>query len=219
MSDPHPVGQLLREAAFGSPPRADGSWSRQLPWTPGLFGIITFTGHAVLCVSEQWSDADLARLDPDGFGGAADPRVVVALAGRDGWIDSLDLVLAAPGLGGTPRLLQPRPDLADEPRARRAASLRTDVRVHGAAAGDDALVVIGRGIGGLPELSVEIAPQARGEGLARKLIADARHLVAPDDVLLVSVAPGNVASLRATIAAGFRPVAGVQLFRPEVDGG
>lgn len=214
MTEPHPLGQLLQDAARGCPPPADGQWRRESPWMAGLSGIVTFTGHAVLCVPDDIPDARLSALRPDGFGGAADPRLVVSLAGVNGWIDSLDLVLAASGIAGRPSLVVSRPDLAGESRAQRAAGLRSDVRVFGLVGRDDVVLTIGRGIGLLPELSFEITPDARGEGLGRRVIADARALCGPDDIVLASIAPGNVASLRAALAAGFRPIAGVQLFRP-----
>ncbi|MBB2894093.1 N-acetyltransferase [Flexivirga oryzae] len=215
----HPVGRLLERAAAGEPPPADGTWSRERPWSATVYGVLTFTGHAVLCVPDSVTDADLAGLHPDGFGGAADPRLIVALAGQRGWIDSLDLVLSAPGLVGRPQWLVPRPDLADQPRALRAAGLRTATRVFGLADRDDAILTIGNGIGGLRELSFELDPTSRDSGLGRRLIADARHLIVPDEIVLASVAPGNIASMRATLAAGFRPLAGVQLFRPDVASG
>lgn len=214
MSELPAIGRILQRAAVGEPPPPDGGWSRESAWTSNVFGVVTFTGHAVFCVPDSVTDAELNALQPDGFGGAADPRVILSLAGTDGWIDSLDVVLAAPGAGGQPRLLVPRPDLAGRPRAQRAAALRTGLRVYGAADHDDAVLTIGAGVGGLPELSFELAPSVRGAGFGRQLIADAQALVQPGETLLVSVAPGNVASLRATLAAGFRPIAGVQLFRP-----
>ncbi|NNG40921.1 N-acetyltransferase [Flexivirga sp. ID2601S] len=207
---------MIRAAAHGRHPPVDGGWERQPPWRADVFGIVTFTGHAVLCVPQAWSDEALQALAPDGFGGAADPRVIVALAGADGFIDSLDTIFAAPGMLGTPAApaLDARPDLAGHPRARRAAGLRDDVRTYGLPGRDDAVVTLGRGIGGLPELSFELAESARGRGLGGELLCSARTLVGPDDVLIASVSPGNVASTRAVLAAGFAPVAGVQLFRP-----
>lgn len=217
MTGIHPVGRLLQQAARGDTPAPDGGWVRESPWRPGVFGIVTFTGHAVICVPADVPDSTLSALHPDGFGGAADPRVIVSLAGAGGWIDSLDVVLAAPGSAGAPRLLVPRPDLTDLPRVRRAVGLRSEVTVFGLPDRDDAVVTVGEGIGRLPELSFEIDACARGAGLGRRLIADARALCSPEETVLAAVAPGNVASLRATLAAGFRPIAGVQLFRRGAD--
>jgi hypothetical protein len=99
----HPLAALITEAAAGRYPAADGGWRRVPPWRPGLEGIVAFTGHAVLAVAPDISDARLIELGADGFGGAHDPRLVAALAGPDGWIDSLDVLLAGRGTGEVAR--------------------------------------------------------------------------------------------------------------------
>jgi hypothetical protein len=104
----HPLAVLITEAAAGRYPAADGGWRRVPPWRPGLEGIVAFTGHAVLAVAPDISDARIAELGADGFGGAHDPRLVAALAGPDGWIDSLDVLLAGCGTGEAARA-DPRP--------------------------------------------------------------------------------------------------------------
>jgi L-amino acid N-acyltransferase YncA len=45
----------------------------------------------------------------------------------------------------------------------------------------------------------------RNSGLGRRLAVAARHLV-PDRPVWAQIAPGNAASVRAFLAAGFRPV-------------
>lgn len=188
--------------------------------------MLAFTGHAVLAVDESVPDERLDDLGADGYGGASDPRLITALAGPGGWIDSLDAVLVScgpisrgpigRGLGGD-SMLVPRPDLAGHPRVRHAEAVRADVRVFGPAPGEEgagAVVILARGLGGLPELSIELLPQRRGGGLGRRLIAAAGLLVPAGEPLVASVAPGNAASLRAFLATGFTPVASVVLWRP-----
>ena len=104
----HPLAVLITEAAGGRYPAPDGSWRRVLPWRPGLEGIVAFTGHAVLVVAPDVSDARIIELGANGLGGAHDPRLVAALAGPDGWIDSLDVLLAGRGTGEADRA-DPRP--------------------------------------------------------------------------------------------------------------
>ncbi len=106
----------------------------------------------------------------------------------------------------------PRPDLADHPRARHAVDVRDDVRVLGLPTGG-AVVLVSRGLGGLPEVSLEVDPAERGAGLGTRLFRAALATVDEGEVVVASVAPGNAASLRAALAAGFVPVGSVQLYR------
>lgn len=212
-SGDHPVGRALRAAAAGQFPPVDGRWEEVPPWRPGVEAVIAFTGHALLAIARDHG-VDLAGLGVDGFGGAHHPRVAVALAGADGWIDSLDAVLVTPGTGGanaTAALVE-RPDLADHHRVVFAAAVRDAVQVLGRPTGSG-LVTLGRGLGGLAELGVEVGDDgAPGTGAA--LIAAALTHVPSGDVAVAAVAPGNARALRAFVTAGFRPVASVQLIRP-----
>lgn len=213
----HPVGRLLLDAARGAVPPPDGSWVRVPAWRPGLFAVVAFTGHAAISAPSCWSDEQIAGLEPDGFGASADPRVVVALAGRGAFIDALDVVLTARGIGGGSDLLRPVEGSADHPRIQRALELRDNVEVFAVEGRRANVVTLARGIGGLPEVSLELAPDARGRGLGTAAFRAALTLVPPGDVVLAAVSPGNVASLRAALRAGFTPVAGVQLYRPAGD--
>ncbi len=214
----HPLAELLTAAADGRPPRPDGGWRRVAPWRPGVEAVLAFTGHAVLAVGDDVSDLELDRLGVDGVGGAHHPRVLLALAGRDGWVDSLDLVLARrpdPASGGAIAALVDRPDLAEHPRVRWAGAVRDDVRVLGYP--DPAarsVATLSRGIGGLAELSVELEQAVRGHGRGSAFVRAALAAAPPDQLVLAAVAPGHVASLRAFLRAGFEPVASVQLLRP-----
>jgi hypothetical protein len=211
----HPVGRLLREAADGRFPPVDGGWHRVPQWRLGLSAVLAFTGHAVFAVDDRVSADTLAALGADGFGGATDPRLVTTVAGPNGWIDSLDLVLIASGTAGRTQLV-PRPDLSSHARARFASDIRDEVEVWAAAPGtgkDGAVVTLSRGMGGLAEISIELPAELQGRGVGRALIADARRAVPAGAALVAAVAPGNAASVRAFLAAGFRPVGSVQLFR------
>ncbi|GAB4070544.1 hypothetical protein GCM10028777_36030 [Angustibacter speluncae] len=209
----HPLAQVLRDAAAGHHLPADGGWTRVPPWRDGVEAVLAFTGHAVLAVADDVDDAVLDGLAPDGFGGAHHPRVLLALAGEDGWVDSLDVVLHARGTGGGADLV-PRPDLVDHPRARHAREVRDDVRVLGRPEGGSSLVTLARGLGGLTEVSVELDPGERGSGRGTSLFVAARAAALAGEDVLASVAPGNTASLRAALRAGFVPLGSVQLLRP-----
>lgn len=207
----HPVGRALVDAAQGRFPVPDGSVDIVRPWNRGVEGVVSFTGRAYV-VTERSADEVYPR-GPDGYGGAVDPRFISWLAGPDGWCDCLDAVLVAFGTGvGGP---EPRPDLAEHPRARHAGLIRTDVTAYG---DDRGLITIGVGVGGLPEIGVEVAESVRGRGLGRSLIADAQGLVEAGEPVVAAVAPGNALALRAFLAAGFTPVGSVQLVRPDATG-
>lgn len=212
----HPLAELIAAATAGRYPAADGSWRRVPPWRPGVEAIFAFTGHAVLAVAPDIPDELLVSLGADGFGGAHDPRLIAALAGPDGWIDSLDILLAGRGSGhpGVPAQLVDRPDLATHSRAAFAARFRDQPRLMGY---DDrrrsALAVISRGIAGLTELSFELEPGRRGQGGGTGLVRDALSAIPSGQLVLAAVAPGNAASVRALLAAGFIPLGSLQLFR------
>ena len=61
-------------------------------------------------------------------------------------------------------------------------------------------------------MAFEVDPARRNHGLGRRLVAAARHLVPPGEVLFAQVAAGNAASLRVVEAAGFRPIGAEVLF-------
>lgn len=56
------------------------------------------------------------------------------------------------------------------------------------------------------------APPPRRGGAGRALVRDALASVPAGEVVAAAVAPGNAASLRLLLAAGFAPVGSVQLF-------
>jgi len=73
------------------------------------------------------------------------------------------------------------------------------------------VLIIGRGVAGRMEMAYEVAPAARGHGLGRRLAGAASTLVR-DEPVFAQVSPGNVASVRACLAAGYQPVASEVLF-------
>jgi GNAT superfamily N-acetyltransferase len=210
-----PLADLITAAAAGQFPVADGGWRRVPPWRQGLEAVIAFTGHAVLAVAPDIPDRLLVSLGVDGFGGAHHPRLVMALAGPGGWIDSLDLLLAGRGgvHAGVPSRLVDRPDLATHPRAAFAAGLRDQPRLLGYPDRHRRdLAIVSRGIAGLTELSFELEPGHRGQGRGAELIRDALSAIPSGDLVMAAVAPGNAASLRALLSAGFAPLGSLQLF-------
>lgn len=208
---PERLRELLEAAARGSPPPADGA-VEVLPAPAGpAMAVVAFTAHFAIATDapEDWVRA---RLPAGDLLAPTSPRFVAALAERlDARTDGLDVVLAAPGLGGPSALRACARDA--HPRVRRALAHREDVRVHEDAAGR-AVVILGRGLAGRTEVAVEVDPDHRGRGAGRAALVQARRLVAPGAALFAQTAPGNAASLRALLAAGFAPIGGeVLLFR------
>jgi RimJ/RimL family protein N-acetyltransferase len=89
------------------------------------------------------------------------------------------------------------------PRVTRALRHRDHVRVWET---PGAVVAIGFGVAGRCEVALEVEPGYRGKGLGRELASAARHLVPDGTPLWAQIAPGNAASVRAFLAAGFQPV-------------
>lgn len=204
----HPLAAVLDAAAAGSYPPADGAVEVLPPDPWGWSAIVALSGHAYVL-----ADVDAASLEAvgaDGYGGASHPEVLRFVAGPGGEIGSLDVVLVGHGEIGP--VLARRDDLDDHPRVRRAHDHRQDVEVHGDDAG---LVIVGRGLVGRRELSVELldphAPGGAGHG--RRLIRAGLATLAPGEPCWAQVAPGNARSLRAFLACGFVPVCSEVLIR------
>jgi GNAT superfamily N-acetyltransferase len=79
------------------------------------------------------------------------------------------------------------------------------------------MVLLGRGVAGRLELSVEVEPGARDHGVARALVGAALALAAPDEPVFAQVAAANAASLRALQPVGFQAIGAEVLFGPARD--
>ena len=216
MCPEHPLARLITAAAAGQFPDPDGGWQRVPPWRPGLEAIISFTGHAVFAVRPDIPDERLRSLGADGFGGAHDPRLISALAGPDGWIDCLDMLLAGRGTGrpGTPPRLVAGLTWLIIRGPGSPARIRDQARVLGYPdQARSALATLSRGLAGLTELSFELEPARRGQRAGPDLVSAALTAVPAGQLTVAAAAPGNAASVRALLAAGFVPLGSVQLFR------
>lgn len=200
----HPLAQLHDDAARGRFPPADGT-VEVLPSTGGRADAwVLFTAHFVLAADVPRDDV-VARVGRD-FSTTSSPAFLTWLGERTGRRPGVqDLLLGAIGDGsGAPDWLVPTGD-REHPRVQRAARHRDDISVHRTHDGDG-VVVVGRGLCGRWEIAYEVRPGARDRGLGRRLVAAARGLVPAGTPVWAQVTPGNAASLRATLAAGFVPV-------------
>ena len=166
--------------------------------------------HVVAADVDPGWVADAVAHDP--IAAPLGARFLAALADRVGTEPgTLDAVLVAPAPVESRLALAPAG--LDHPRVRRALLHRTDVRIWSTADGAG-LVTVGRGVSGRWEISLEVEPPARGCGLGTELAAAAPALVPEHAPLWAQVAPANTASLRAFLAAGYRPVGAEVLFGP-----
>jgi hypothetical protein len=204
--------RILHDAVDGRPPPADGGV--QVVGQPAgpVAGILAFTAHHVVAadVDPSWVRE---RVPPGDLSAPVGPAFVGELSAALGVeAGSLDVVFAGRGTGLGPGELLAAPPDPEHPRVSRSARYRTDVEMFRTTDGDGVLIV-GRGLAGRWEAAYEVDEDARGRGLGRTLAAAALDLVPAGEPLFVSVAPGNVASLRAVLATGrYRPIAGEVLF-------
>lgn len=209
----HPLRTMLEDAAAGRFPPVDGGLQVFAPGVDGHFAIVEFTGHSV--VLGDLTAAELADRGADGVGGASHPSIKLALAGSAGWIGSQDAVLVATARrdGSALELTEAGVRFDDHPRVVRSRAHRSEVEVF---VGGGGLVTLGDGLVGRRELSVELFESTRPNARAGRALIDAGlALVPPGELVWAQVAPGNAASLRAFLAAGFVPIGAETLIRPD----
>jgi GNAT superfamily N-acetyltransferase len=170
--------------------------------SPDTAAVLSFPGRIVIAadldpawVHDQLPDGDLsAPLNPP-FLRACEQKL-----GRR--VNNLDGLFLAPRLDRLELPVREVSDL-DHPRVHRARRYRPEVRVWTA---DGGVLVVGRGLAGRWEAAIEVDPDHRGRGLGRALARAARCLVPEDRPVWAQIAPGNAASVRAFLAAGYLPV-------------
>jgi GNAT superfamily N-acetyltransferase len=195
---------ILDAAAHGVFPPADGRTTVVPQPSPRDAGVMSFTAHSVVFTDEDpaWVYDSLRGLDCDPLAATLSPRFLTALMERTGRsAETIDAVLVGSPLPGAPPLGLTEIEDAAHPRIRYAGRRRDEVRAWTARGG---VLVVGRGVAGRLEVSVEVDEDARHRGLGRLLVAAARHLVT--EPLWAQVAPGNARSVRAFQAAGYRAV-------------
>ncbi|GAB2639624.1 GNAT family N-acetyltransferase [Kribbella swartbergensis] len=171
--------------------------------------VVAFTGHIVIAadVDPAW----VAERVPAGdLAAPTNPPFLSALEEATGRrVNAIDAMLLAPALVDAADRAAAITGLTeltdhDHPRVERAWRYRDEVRVYVDAYGG--LVLTGRGLAGRLECAVEVPDAARGKGHGRRLARAARALIPPDAHIWAQVTPGNAASLRTFLAAGYKPV-------------
>jgi len=217
--EPEPVDPLLEvllEAARDHFPPADLEVELVSPAPDARAdAVVSFSGHSLVVAAVDATKVrrQLRSEDP----GTPMSPIFLAWLGKQlrsepGMIDAV--LVAQPGWA-SPKALKLEPvggaDVERHERVSRARAYRTDVEVHTDAQARG-LVILGRGLAGRLEVSIEVHPEHRGRGVGSDLARAALKLVTDGEPLFAQVAPGNVASLRAFLAAGYKPIGSEVLF-------
>jgi hypothetical protein len=215
-ADPAWLPRALLAAADGRFPEPDHK-VRIAPAVEGAKGaVIAFTGHHVIASTLGVSEVRRAIRERN-LQLPTDPRFLAWLADAvDGSSseDTIDVVTAREGIerGERPAMVPLEDPMLEDRRIAFAAETRRDLRVHRPPDGS-AVVVLGRGLAGRLEMSIELAPGARGAGLVDELTEVALAEAGPEETVFAQVSAGNSAALRAALRSGFKPVCGEYLIR------
>lgn len=200
------LAALLTQVAAGRHPPPDGRVTVLRAPDDRSHGVFAFTGHhlVVADVTPEWVNERL----PDGdLSAPLNPPFLGALERATGRrVNNIDVVLVAGALAGAPPVKLAAADSVEHARVARANRYRGDVRAWTC---DGGVVVLGRGVAGRLEAAAEVDEAVRGRGLGRALFTAARHLASAlgrrGEPVWAQVAPGNAASVRALLEAGYRP--------------
>lgn len=171
--------------------------------------VVAFTGHIVIAadVSPSW----VAEQIPVGdLAAPTNPPFLTALGELTGrHVSSNDAMFLAPAITNPGKRAAAIEDIAvltdhSHPRVQRALECRTDVHVYGDVRGG--VVIIGRGLADRIECAIELPDTHHNQGHGRRLARAARALIPPNTSIWAQITPGNAASLRAFLAAGYKPV-------------
>ncbi|MEU9924269.1 GNAT family N-acetyltransferase [Streptomyces griseoluteus] len=211
------LAEIIDAAARGVFPPADGGTTVVPQHCPRDAGVLAFTAHSVVFTDEdpRWVRGALAAVDCDPLVAPMNPVFLASLMARTGRrAETVDALLLGVPLPGRPALALREIEDVGHPRVRYARGRRDAVRVWTA---DGGVLVMGRGVGGRLEVSVEVADGARGRGLGGALVTAARQLAA--EPVWAQVSPGNARSVRAFQAAGYRAVGAEALLLGRVTAG
>jgi GNAT superfamily N-acetyltransferase len=213
------LAAILDDAAAGRFPPADGTALVLAQPSDRDAGVISFTGFSLIFADTD-PDWVAAQLPAGDLSGPLSAPFLSALGHRLGRTShSVDMLTCATALDGPPAgdlelsELTLRSDASDLPRVARSLRYRDDVRAW-QTGGGGAVLAIGVGVAGRWETAIEVDPAHRGRGMGTRLARAARHLVPAEATLWAQIAPANAASVRAFLAAGFRPAGAEALLSP-----
>jgi hypothetical protein len=155
----------------------------------------------------------LDQIDQTDIAAVMRPRFLAWLAERFGMeCGFVDMLMARHGSGGGAEHLR-LVDHHESPRVARAQSQRDDLAIY-VTADRSATVILGTGLAGRREISIELEAASRFAGRGTSLLLDAVRTIEPQQTVFAQVSPGNAASVRAFLGAGFRPLGSEVLISP-----
>ncbi|MEV8377298.1 GNAT family N-acetyltransferase [Kribbella sp. NPDC056861] len=203
------LADILRGVEGGVLPTPDLSITVVPAPSERELAVVAFTAHIVIAadVSPDW----VAGLIPDGdLSAPLNPPFLFALEQLSGRrVNAIDQMLLAPALTDPTERAAAVEGLVEvtdrgHPRIERAWRYREDVRAYSAPYGG--LVLTGRGLAGRLEVALEVPAAVRGAGHGRHLARAARALIPAGTHIWSQVSPGNAASTRTFLAAGYQPI-------------
>ncbi len=203
------LASMLDEAAHGRFPAPDGACDVVGPPRGRCDAVVAFTGHFV--VAADVTETEVTSALPAQLGAPMSTAFLAWLASRLATVaGSHDVLLSAIAHGGGSAGLDPidLEDAAAHPRVARAARYRDELRAWNSSTG---VVVLGRGLARRWEIAFEVGAR-RDAGAGRAIVAAGLSLLPEGTPVFAQVAPGNAASLRAVLAAGFVPIGAEVLF-------
>jgi hypothetical protein len=209
------LADLMRSIADGDASTIDRDLTVVTPPDDRSVGVLAFAGHNVVS-TDVGEDLVRGWLPGDDLSAPLQaPFLTVLSAATDRLPDNLDAVLVAPATGRPNGMdLVEMVEFAEPlpPRLARALHQRIGVRAWTCPGG---LLTLGRGVAGRWEVSIEVESALRGFGLGRGLFTAARGMLPFGETVWAQIAPGNAASMRAALAAGYRPVGAEVLLHPD----
>ena len=173
--------------------------------------VVAFTAHHVVAGSV---DADLLRNQLEGgdLETAMSPAFLTWFGGQLGSEPSaMRVVMVAKGTGEGSTDLILRDDLSGHLGVADQLVNRENIQLYSDGYGQSVLI-LGDGLAGRRELSVQVPASQRRAGTGRRLVRSAIALTPRGAPLFAQVSAGNAASLRAFYNAGFRPIGAEVLF-------
>jgi len=203
------LADILRAVEHGIFPPSDLGITVVPAPSDRAYCVLAFTAHIVVA-----ADVDAAwvaeRVPPGDLSAPTNPPFLSALEETTGRrVNALDAMLLAPALTDPADRTAATAGLTEltdrvHPRVERALHYRDDLRVYVDEYGG--MVLTGRGLADRLECAIEVPEDARGRGHGRRLARAARALIPADAHIWAQVTPGNAASTRTFLAAGYKPV-------------